>query len=162
MYKVEDITRALRPQKEVHGSTPFISPLSCALPLPVYSIFASSCPIILFTQVLVVIIFNGGRHFELVNIGHKKLEGNTTIDSVGGRKCHHLQRPWDLLLWPPYHCWCLYACTLEKWSAFLWYLSVSVCLCTQGANERCLQSLGTNSTYQNKKKCQYLYVSGNI
>jgi hypothetical protein len=32
----------------------------------------------------------------------------------------------------------------------------------QGVTERCGQTLGTSSTYQNKKKCPYQHVSGNI
>jgi hypothetical protein len=32
----------------------------------------------------------------------------------------------------------------------------------QGVTERCGQTLGTSSTHQNKKKCSYQHVSGNI
>jgi hypothetical protein len=34
--------------------------------------------------------------------------------------------------------------------------------CVRGVTERCGQTLGTSSTYQNKKKCPYQHVSGNI
>jgi hypothetical protein len=161
--KVQYIICTLRPQKEVRGFVPFISPLSCCTSSSCGFFYIHlSCPTILFTQILVLIIFISDRHFELVYSDHRGLGVNTTEDSVGRLECHHLQRPWDFLLWLLYNysdssyesdCWCLCAYTLVKWWAFLWYLSV--CLCMQGVYERCLQTLDTNSTYQNKKKYQY-------
>jgi hypothetical protein len=39
---------------------------------------------------------------------------------------------------------------------------VVITIFVQTVNERCGQTLGTSSTYQNKKKYPYKHVSGNV
>jgi hypothetical protein len=41
-------------------------------------------------------------------------------------------------------------------------LGIILCINIQDVIERCGQTLSTSSTYQNKKKCPYQYVFGNI